>query len=191
MTSGTSLGDEGDTVVTVVGPTIPPDAIRSLDTLESPDYADFFTATTSGATDRSAEEWARAVLEGTPTGRSAPFLWSRLGLRLGPTPSPDHVQGWKIADRGDDWLRIEATSWFMTAHAVVHVDDRLVSLALFVRYDQPIAAVIWPPVSLMHRRAVPVMLQQALPAQGVPEQEIRQARTPRSRSDACGWQGHR
>jgi hypothetical protein len=50
----------------------------------------------------------------------------------------------------------------MTAHAVVQVEDLQVSVALFVRYDRPIAALIWPPVSVMHRRAVPVMLREAL-----------------------------
>ena len=164
MTSGSIGRQEDDTVLTVVGLTNLPEAIRGLDTLASPDYVDLFTATTSRATDKSAEEWARATLEDTPTGRSAPLLWRRLGLRLGPTPSPDYVQGWKIADRGEDWIRIETTSWFMTAHAVVQVDDRHLSLALFIRYDRPIAAHIWTPVSVMHRRAVPDMLRQALKA---------------------------
>jgi hypothetical protein len=157
--------EEDDTVTTVVGLRNVPEAIRSLDTLASPNYVDLFTAsTTGGATDTSAEEWARVALEDTPTGRSAPFLWRLLGLRLAPMPSPDCVQGWKIGDRGDDWIRIEAASWFMTAHAVVQVDDTQVSVALFVRYDRPIAALIWLPVSVMHRRAVPVMLHQALRA---------------------------
>jgi hypothetical protein len=164
MTSGSIGREEDETVLTAVGLTNIPEAIRRLDTLASPDYVDLFTATTNGATDKSAEEWARAALEDTPTGRSAPFLWRLLGLRLGPTPSPDFVQGWKIADRGEDWIRIEATSWFMTAHAVVLVDDGHVSVALFVRYDRPIAALIWPSVSVMHRQAVPVILRQALKA---------------------------
>ena len=72
------------------------------------------------------------------------------------------MQGWKIAARGDNWIRLETASWFITAHAVVHVDDRHVSLALFIRYDRPVAALVWPPVSIMHRRAVPTMLRQAL-----------------------------
>jgi hypothetical protein len=162
--SGSIERKPDDTVLTVVGLNNVPEAIRCLDTLASPDYVDLFTASTSGATDKSPEEWARAMLEDTPTGRSAPLLWRRLGLRLGPMPSPDHVQGWKIADRGDGWIRIEATSWFMTAHAVLQVDEGQVSIALFVRYDQPIAAVIWPPVSVMHRREAPIMLRQALKA---------------------------
>ena len=159
-----TLSPEDDTVSTVVGLSNVPEAIRSLDTLARPDYVDVITLTTSEVMDKLPEEWARAALEDTPTGRSAPLLWRLLGVRLGPRPSPDYVQGWKIADRGDDWIRIEATSWFMTGHAVVHVEDGKVSVALFVRYDRPIAALIWPPVSVMHRRGVPVMLRQALRA---------------------------
>jgi hypothetical protein len=74
------------------------------------------------------------------------------------------VQGWTITGRAEDWIRLEAASWFMTANAVVKVDDGRVSAALFVRYDLPIAAVIWPPVSVMHRRAMPTLLRQALTA---------------------------
>ena len=165
-----TLPPDDDTVSIVVELGNVPETIRSLDTLASPDYVDLFTATTSAATDKSPEEWTRALLEETPTGRSAPFLWGLLGVRLGPRPSPDYVEGWKIADRGDDWIRIEATSWFMTAHAVCHVEDGKVSVALFLRYDLPIAALLWPPVSVMHRRAVPVMLRQALRAHGSPGQ---------------------
>ena len=148
---------------TVVGLDNVPKGIRRLGAMVSPDYVDLSTVTI-GATDKSPEEWARAVLEETPTGRSAPFLWRALGLRLGPPNSPGYVQGWKIADRGDDWVRIEAASCFMTGHAVVQLDDRQLSVALFVRYDRPIAALIWPPVSVVHRRAMPVLLRQALRA---------------------------
>ena len=49
-----------------------PEAIRSLSTLASPDYVDLFTAWTSESTDRSPEQWARAVLEEAPlSGRNA------------------------------------------------------------------------------------------------------------------------
>jgi hypothetical protein len=183
-----------DTVLTTVGLSNLPDAMRRRDTMAGPDYVDLFTAVTRGTTDKSAEDWARALLEDTPTGRSAPLLWRLLGLRLGPTPSPDSVQGWKIADRGDDWIRIEATSWFMTAHAVVEVHDPQVSLALFIRYDRPIAAVIWPPVSVMHRRAVPVMLRQALDAHASRSSDIsldRADRTIRTAPPMDGGRGMR
>jgi hypothetical protein len=88
-----------DSVLTAVGVRNVPEAIRSLGALANPDYVDLYTVTTSEATNKSPEDWARAALEETPTGRSAPSLWRLLGLRLGPRQSPDYVQGWKIADR--------------------------------------------------------------------------------------------
>jgi hypothetical protein len=151
-----------ETVTSVIGLGDVPESIRSLDTLANPDYVDLHTVTTTEAGDKTPEQWARAVLEDTPLGRSAPSLWQQLGLRLGPPHSPDHVQGWKIADRGDSWIRLETASSFITAHAVVHVDARHVSLALFLRYDQQPAALVWPRVSIMHRQAVPAMLRQAV-----------------------------
>jgi hypothetical protein len=149
-------------VPTVVQQRNLPEAIRSLSALTSPDYVDLFTVTASGATDRSPEQWARVALEGaSPTGRF--IVWQVLcGLRLEPQPSPDYVAGWKIADRGDSWIRIEAASWFMTAHAVVQVEDGQVSVALFIRYDRPIAVLVWPPLSIGHRRAMPGLLRHAV-----------------------------
>jgi hypothetical protein len=52
-----------------------PEAVRSLTTIAQPDYVDLFKVTTPGAADRSAEEWARAVLE------HAGGLMSSAGLR--------------------------------------------------------------------------------------------------------------
>src|SRR5919106_4337361 len=151
-----------NTVSAVVGLPDVPEGIRRANTLANSDYVDVFTIAVREAKDHSPEEWARAALEHTPTGRSAPSLWRSIGLRLGPRPSAQHVQGWTITGRAEDWIRIEAASWFMTANAVVKVDEGQVSAALFVRYDQPIAAVIWPPVSVMHRHAMPTLLRQAL-----------------------------
>src|SRR4051812_10611364 len=160
------IGHQGqDPKTEVVEVTPIPDAFRGLDPMANPNYVDLFTATTSGATDSSPEQWARLTLEGTPTGRSAPTLWRLLGLRLGPMPSPDHVQGWKIADRGDGWIRVETSSWYMTGHAVVRATDDDVSLALFLRFDRLVARVIWPPVAILHRRGAPVMVHQAVKSQ--------------------------
>ncbi|MCU1451664.1 MAG: hypothetical protein JWP02_3834 [Acidimicrobiales bacterium] len=149
-------------VSTVVGLRNIPETIRSVDTFDNPDYVDLFTLTTRGAREKSPEQWARTVLESTPLGQSARSLWRLLGLRLGPRHSADYVQGWRIADRGDDWMRVETASWFMTGHAVVRVDEGRVSVALFLRFDSPVAALLWLPVGVMHRRGVPAMLRQAL-----------------------------
>ncbi|MEX2459492.1 MAG: hypothetical protein WD770_10985 [Actinomycetota bacterium] len=138
-----------------------PESIRAL-AMARPDYVDLFTVTASDATDHSPEAWARAALEGaSPTGRF--IAWRAMcGLRLDPRPSPDNVAGWRIADRGDGWIRAEASSRFMTAHAVLLVEDGRVSLSLFVRYDRPMARLVWPAVSIIHQRAVPGLLRNAV-----------------------------
>lgn len=145
----------------VVGVENVPEAVRACSTLDRIDYADAVTVATEEI-DATPEEWIRAVLEQTPIGRSAPRLWHALGLRLGPRPSPDHVQGWAIADRGADSIRVETTSWMMSGEAVVQVGGGNVSLALFLRYDSAVAPWIWRVVSIQHRRAVPVMLHEAI-----------------------------
>jgi len=113
-----------------------------------PNYVDLFSVTTSAAADRSPERWARAGIEDAP-GLAGQFIWRVvLGLRLERRPSLDHVGGWKIGDRDDNWVRLEAASWFLTAQIVVQVDPEQVSVATFIRYDRPMAAVIWPPLSI-------------------------------------------
>ena len=148
------------TVSSLVGVHDVPEAVRSLITLTDPDYTDLFTITTPAAADRSAEEWARAVLEHAG-GRPARVLWRLMGLRLGPRHSPGHVEGWKIAARGDNWLRVETASWYLTAQAICLVEEGQVSISLSLRYDRPIAALAWAVVSGLHQRAIPDMLRQA------------------------------
>jgi len=141
-----------------------PEAIRSLSTLTSPDYVDLFTITTDGAAGRSPEQWARAGVEDA-AGLAGQFVWRVLcGLRLARRPSPDYVGGWKIADRGDSWIRLEAVSWFMTVQLVVQVDDAQLSVATFIRYESPMASLVWPPLSAGHRSAMPGLLRQAVRA---------------------------
>jgi hypothetical protein len=152
---------KGDAVPTVVQQRNVPEAICFLSTLESPDYVDVFTVA-SVVMDTSPEQWARATVEGVSPWACF-VVWRVLcGLRLGPQPSPDSLAGWKIADRGDSWIRMEASSWFMTAHIIFHVDEGHVSFATFVRYDRPMAALVWPALSIGHRRAVPDLLRYAV-----------------------------
>jgi hypothetical protein len=156
-----------DRVATVLWQRDAPEVIRSLDTLASPDYVDIFTATAPEATDTSLEQWVRAVLHRLPARmrRLVPLAHRfLLGLRLEPRPSPDHLLGWTIAARGENWLRIEAASWFMTAHCVFHVDDGQASLATFVRYDRRLAALVWPPVSIIHRQVGLTLMRHAVRA---------------------------
>ncbi|MEV0374367.1 hypothetical protein AB0I10_32005 [Streptomyces sp. NPDC050636] len=139
-----------------------PEQIRALSTMTGPDYVDAFTMT-GGVPGKSPEQWARVLFEDM-AGRKGQFIWRvLLGLRL--MASPDRVAGWKIADHGDDWIRLEASSWFLAGHLVVQADDERVSLATFLRYDRPLASRVWPPLAKVHRRLAPDLLRDAHRAQ--------------------------
>src|SRR6266540_3679589 len=107
-----------------------PDAIRRLDTLVDPDYVDLFTAAPTDASAKSPEEWARAIFQGAPAPLRLfiPLVhrWI-LGLRLGPRSSPDHILGWRIGDRGEDYVTLEVASSLMTPHLLLKADVNRIS----------------------------------------------------------------
>jgi hypothetical protein len=139
-----------------------PEVIRSLSGMDSPDYIDLFTVTINGAAGASPESWSRTAVEDV-AGLNGQFLWRGvLGLRLKSRRSTERVGGWKIADRGRDWIRLEASSWFLTAGLVFRLDDQHLSAGTFIRYDRPIAALIWVPASAVHRRLMPGLLRQTV-----------------------------
>ena len=141
-----------------------PQALAALDTLVDPDYTDVVTGPVSSTSDRTPEQSARAVLGSLPRGLVlvVPFVQRVfLGLRLQLRPSPEHLLGWKIAARGEDWIRIEAASWFLTGHVVMQVVDGVLSFATFVHYDRWPAALVWPPISLIHRQVALILVRGA------------------------------
>jgi hypothetical protein len=141
-----------------------PDAIRSLDTLADPDYADIVTATVSKTPQRTPEEWVRVALQGMPRGLLLvvpPLQRIVLGLRLERRRSPDHVLGWKITHRDEHQMRLEASSWLLTAHIVGHIDEGVMSFATFLRYERAPAALIWAPISLIHRQVALALVRSA------------------------------
>jgi hypothetical protein len=141
-----------------------PEAIRSLSALRNADYADIVTATIDETPSGTAEQLIHAVLKGVPRGLLFFIVFVQrvfLGFRLKLRPSPDRLLGWKIADRGEKWMRIETASWFLTAHVVMHLDEGQISLASFIRYDRWPAAFVWAPVSLIHRQVALVLVRRA------------------------------
>jgi hypothetical protein len=129
------------------------------------DYTDSFEAPVTATTDdRTPEQWARAVFEDAPR----PVRWFLmtgfrygLGLRFGPRPSPEHVLGWAIIEREPDSLTLESRSWFLTSRLIFQTEASRVTQSTFVRYDKRIAAIIWPPASILHRQIVPRLLRYA------------------------------
>lgn len=138
-----------------------PESTRALSSLPRIDYADAFTLSTDAGADATAEQWARAMFGDVPSPTERLIWRGFLGIRLSRGRSPDTVAGWRIAERGEDWIRLEAASWFLTGNLVVQAADGHVLLGTFLRYDHRLARGVWPPLSAVHRRLAPGLLRDA------------------------------
>ncbi|GAA0984281.1 hypothetical protein GCM10009555_057710 [Acrocarpospora macrocephala] len=136
-----------------------PESIRALSSLSRIDYVDYFTLSTDA--DATPEQWARAMFGDVPSAAEQLIWRVLLGFRLSLGRSPDTVAGWHIAERGEDWIRLEATSWFLTGNLLVQATDGQVSLGTFLRYDRRLGHSVWPPLSAVHRLLVPGVLRDA------------------------------
>jgi hypothetical protein len=136
-----------------------PESVRALSSLPDIDYADQFTLSTDA--DATPQQWARAMFGDVPSVAELLIWRGLLGLRLSPGRSPATVAGWQIGDRGDDWIRLEAASWFLTGNLLVQTADGRVSLGTFLHYDRRLGHGVWPPLSAIHRRLVPGLLRDA------------------------------
>jgi hypothetical protein len=136
-----------------------PRSVRALSSLPDPDYVDLFTLSTD--TQAAPEQWARAMFGNVPSITERLIWRGLLGLRLSRGRSPGTVAGWLIGGRGEDWIRLEAASWFLTANLLVVTADGRVSLWTFLHYDRSLGRAVWPRLSVIHRRVVPRVLRDA------------------------------
>jgi hypothetical protein len=134
------------------------------DAARDADFACAYEIAVAANDRRSPEQWARAAWEGSP----AVLRWFMLagwrlvlGLRLGPRSSPDHILGWRIVERGPDETVCQLNSGFLNAYNTFRSVDGRFIWSTFVRYERPVARLLWPPVSLLHRRLVRVRLRRA------------------------------
>jgi len=137
-----------------------PAQISAAGAMDRADYVDLFTVVAGHAADRSPEQWARTAVEEV-AGLGGQVLW-RLGLGLQLEPSPYAIGGWTIGDRAARWIRLEAESWLLRAHIVFYLDDQRLSVATIIQYERPIAALVWPVASIVHRRAMPGLLSRTV-----------------------------
>lgn len=136
-----------------------PESVRALSSLPDIDYADQFTLSTD--VDATPEQWARAMFGDVPSVAELLIWRGLLGLRLSRGRSPATVAGWQIGERGEDWIRLEAASWFLTGNLLVQTADGRVSLGTFLHYDRRLGHGVWPPLSAIHRRLAPGLLRDA------------------------------
>jgi hypothetical protein len=134
-------------------------ASAELSSLPRVDYADRFDQDTDA--DATPERWARAMFGDVP-GAGELFIWrGLLQLRLHRGRSPHTVAGWRIGGHGEDWIRLEAASWFLAANLIVQTAPGRVWLTTFVHYGRWPAAAVWPRLSAVHRRLIPGVLRAA------------------------------
>jgi hypothetical protein len=136
-----------------------PASILALGSFSDIDYVDHFALWAD--TEATPEEWARAMFGDVPNAAEYLIWRGLLGLRLDSARSPRTIAGWQVAARGDNWIRLEAASWFLSANFVVQAADGRVSLGTFLRYDKCMGRGWWSPLSAVHRRLVPRLLVNA------------------------------
>jgi hypothetical protein len=159
--SGRSLPDALRAVRQVA---VPPDA-RALSTLSHIDYEDAFLVETGPAQHRTAEQWARATLEGAPVAVRTKLLagWSVIGLRVHDGRADLSVLGWEIRHSGPEAVVLGADSRIgMPGELLFKCERDALLFATFVQHDHIVARALWAGVQPRHVRVVRSLLERVL-----------------------------
>jgi hypothetical protein len=139
-----------------------PAAVRALSTLDRVDYADAFRVELEDVRSRTAEEWARAVLEDAPLAVRGQLLsgWSSLGLKVG----RGSVLGWHVRSSTPDVLLLGAGSRIgMPGELLFKRERHGLLFATFVRQGNPVARALWGRVERVHVATVRGLLGAVVP----------------------------
>ena len=139
-----------------------PAGARVLSTLSRIDYQDAFEVGTG--VQRTAEQWARAVLQDAPLTVRTRLVssWLALGLKLGSPWAAERVLGWKIQHRDPDTVLLTAGSRFgLQGQLLFRSDGTDLLFATFVQQDNPAARAVWGRIEHQHRFVVRSLLRHA------------------------------
>lgn len=142
---------------------------RALCTLPRVDYVDSFHLTSLRAGTRTAEEWARAMLEGAPPGMRTALRrgWLALGLRVGPRDDPRRVLGWEIQRSTPEFAVLGANSVAgMDAQLLFKREHDALLFATTLKLSNPVVRVLWGMFSPQHRRVVRQLLRELARREG-------------------------
>jgi hypothetical protein len=141
-----------------------PQSARALSTLSHINYEDAFLVDVGPPQERTAEQWARAVLEEAPASvrRTLQSGWSAIGLKRGGAPPERSVLGWEIRRSTTEFVLLGANSRIGMAGELLFRRRRHTLLfATLVQQDNPIARAVWARVEPVHISVVRRVLEQA------------------------------
>lgn len=142
-----------------------PRDVRALTTLPRVDYQDAFVVEPLPAPDRTAEQWARAVLEDSPDDLRHAVLsgWSAIGFELGEAGSERHVLGWEVRRAEPDLALLGASSpRGIEGELVFKLQRQTLIYATFVRIFDPGAREVWSRIEPAHPGIVRELHERAL-----------------------------
>jgi hypothetical protein len=141
-----------------------PQTARAISMLPRIDYQDAFIVETGPTRDRTAEQWARAIVEDAPlvTRRTLRRGWSALGFKLGPTESDGFVLGWAVRRSTPDVALLGASSRIgMPAELLLVRHPEQLQFGTFVQHKNLFARALWAAIEAGHKVVVRKALEQA------------------------------
>jgi hypothetical protein len=130
-----------------------PVAARALCTLTRIDYEDAFLVENVAAEVRTAEQWARAILEDAPPPVKGKVLlgWLAIGLRPTVSASRRSVLGWEIRASTPDFVLLGRASLIgMPGQLLFKRERDALLFATFVQHHNPIARAVWAATEPRH-----------------------------------------
>jgi hypothetical protein len=142
----------------------PPPSVRALSTLARVDYDDAAFLEIGPHDSRTAERWARAILEDAPpvTRRALRRGWFALGLKLGSARSERLVLGWEVRRSSPDFALLGASGRLgLQGEVLCKREQETLLVVTFVQLDNVLARAVWARVAPGHRHTVRHLLEQA------------------------------
>jgi hypothetical protein len=142
---------------------VPPTA-RVLSTLSQIDYADAFLVEAGAAQQWSAEQCARAVIDGVPPAARVNLLlgWLAIGLKPVIGGSRQSILGWEIRASAPEFVVLGRPSLIgMPAELLLKREHGAILFCTFVQRDSHIASAVWAAVKPTHRRVLRRLLEHA------------------------------
>jgi hypothetical protein len=125
---------------------------RELSSLPRVDYEDSCLVETPRARERTAEGWAREMLEGASAATRIRLksVWFALGLKLG---AEQGVLGWELSRVSDDLVILAAEARLgFSAEVVIERRPGALFGATFLQQHNPLARLVWARVAPGHRQ---------------------------------------